>query len=390
MKRTGSIVIFALMMLSLIAIVTEQLIRSTIIGTSFIKTMIDREHAEMLALGGINVAIAQLNKGLVADKKEEKKDKAAKEGREETAEEKKIGEGEKGELTAMQKFIYHLLSHLNRWQVFRLSSVHDGIDGEVRICLSSEHGKININEAFDFKKNEFKKEYEAMLKTLEIPGKLPLGEFHKRMVEFLKKRGKKLYDVSELTNISNVEVMDIFYHPPQKPQKRQSAEPNSSIYLNDVFTLWTDDAKLDPLVFSDALCAIFGLRRPRATDPHFMKEEFKKIAAAFKKEWGADWDGNWKFLQPIYGEKPKALEPMKDIFSKSFNSKVYSVLSYGKVNNVEQRVLAIVKEVEEKPAQEKKGAEAKKEQETPEKPAQEKEAKKEKKRYFKIIRIYWL
>lgn len=386
MKRSGSVIIFALMMLSLIAIVTEQLIRSTIIGTTFVKTMIDREHAEMLALGGVNIAIAQLSKGIDADKKEEKKDKAAKEGRDETSEEKKAIDGEKGDLSTMQKFIFHLVSHLNRWQIFTLDSARDGVDGEVKICLTSEHGKINLNQAFDFKKNEFRKEYDAMLKTLEIPGKLALGEFHKRLVEFLKKRGKMLYDVSEITNISNVEVMDIFYHPPLMPQKRQTAEPNSSIYLNDVFTIWTDDALIDPLVFSDALCAIFGLRRPRATDPQFMKDEFKKMAAAFKKEWGADWDGNWKYLQPIYGEKPKALEPMKEIFTKSFNSKVYSVLSYGKVNNVEQRVLAIVKEVEEKPAQEKKGAEAK----TPEKPAQEKEAKKEKKRYFKIKRIYWL
>jgi hypothetical protein len=121
-----------------------------------------------------------------------------------------------------------------------------------------------------------------------------------------------------------------------------------------------------------------------------MKEDFKKLASTFKKNWGADWDGNWKLLQPIYGEKPKILSAFKDILVKSFNSKVYSVLSYGKVNNVEQRVIAIVKNIEEQSAQEKKGTEAKKEGAASEKPTQGKEGEKEKKHYFKIMRIYWL
>ncbi len=372
--KNGSIIIFALMMLSLIAIVTEQLIRSTIIGSSFVKTMIDREHAEMLALGGINIAIAQLNQGILADQKKEKTD------------EKQSTSGEKDELAPMQKFILHLVSNLNRWQVFNFDSMIDGVDGEVGICLSSEHGKINLNRAFDFKKQEFKKEYEILLKTLEIPGKIPLGEFHTRLVEFLKKRGKKMYDPSEIMSVAGFENLDIFYHPPQRPQKKHATEPNKDLYLCDIFTLWTEDATLDPIVFSDALCAIFGMRRPRSDDAYRMKEEFKTFATSFKKDLGSDWDGNWKILQPIYGEKPKALAPLKDVFAKNFNSKVYSVLSYGKVNKVEQRVLAIVKESEAPQDNQKKDSDTVE----PEKPAQDKDEKKEKKRYFKIMKIYWL
>ena len=234
-KKQGSVIIFALMMLSMIIIVTEQLIRSTLVGSVFTKTMIDREQAEMLALGGINIAIAQLNRGFVAEQKETKANQPA--HGESQGEQKKF-DSNNGELTAMQKFIFNLVSHLNRWQIFNLDGAIDGVSGEIGICLSSEHGKININEAFDFKKHEFKKEYEALLKTLEIPGKIQLGEFHSRLVEFLKKRGKKIYDPSEIMNVEGFENLDVFYHPPQRPLKNKPAEPNNDLYLCDIFTLF--------------------------------------------------------------------------------------------------------------------------------------------------------
>ncbi len=382
------------MMLSMIIIVTEQLIRSTLIGSVFTKTMIDREQAEMLALGGINIAIAQLNRGFVAEHKEAKADKPSQEG---LPGEQKIIDSDKGELTSMQEFIFNLVSHLNRWQIFNLNEAIDGVSGEIGICLSSEHGKINLNEAFDFKKQEFKKEYEALLKTLEIPGKIQLGEFHSRLVEFLKKRGKKIYDPSEIMNVEGFENLDVFYHPPQRPLKNKLAEPNKDLYLCDIFTLWTEDATLDPLVFSDALCAIFGIRRPLADDHQRMKEEFKKLAVSFKKDFGTDWEGNWKFLQPIYGEKPKVFGQLKDIFAKSFNSKVYSVISYGKINKIEQRLLAIIKSVDEQLPKDDKNKEADalkdpaaSKQQLSEKESKGKDESGKKGHRFKIMKIYWL
>ena len=48
------------MIISIIIMMTEQMIRGVMVGAGFTKTMVNREHAEMLALGGINIAIAQL------------------------------------------------------------------------------------------------------------------------------------------------------------------------------------------------------------------------------------------------------------------------------------------------------------------------------------------
>ena len=76
-----------------------------------------------------------------------------------------------------------------------------------------------------------------------------------------------------------------------------------------------------------------------------IKKNLKKLAMEFKDDWGKDWDANWKHLEGIYGTKPKLLSNIKDILVEKFNPKVYSVLSYGRVGQVEQRVLAVIKEI---------------------------------------------
>lgn len=391
--RSGSIVVFSLMMLSLIALITQQLIKSAMVGSKFIATMVDREHAEMLALGGVNIAIAQLNRGITAFENTEKKEEASKEGRDQTADEK---DADKKDAHPMQDFIEHLLAHLNCWQHFEFDTKQDGLSGLVSVAISSEHGKININEVFDFKKQAFKKEYEALLKTLEIPGLITGVEFHKRLEDFFKKRGKKIHDVSELIPAIGLQNMSIFYQPPVMPLKRQAAQPNMDVYLTDIFTIWSGEATIDPLVMSDSVRAMFGLRRSLATDAQLLKEAYKKVAEVFQPHWGRDWEGNWQHIQPIIGEKGKAVSALKDIFSKTFKSQVYSVLSYAKVNSVEQRLVAIIKlseeqdlakDKEEKNTEKSDGAS----QDTDNKDvkAQDKE-KKVKKKFFKIIRIYWL
>jgi hypothetical protein len=227
---------------------------------------------------------------------------------------------------------------------------------------------------------------------LSIPGKIPEGEFAKRLTEFLKKKCKKLYDVTELIDVPGFEHLDAFYTPPKKLQKGNT-QPNTNLALQDIFTVWTEDEKIDPLLLSDSLCAILGVRRPKADDNIKMKERFKKLASEFKDDWGKDWDANWKHLQEIYENKPRLLANIKDILVEKFSPKVYSVLSYAKVEQVEQQVLAIIKEVEEKSSSQEQG----KEEVGGEKPAEnlqtqpsDKKTGKKNQKFFKIVRLYWL
>jgi hypothetical protein len=379
-KPGGAVLIFSLMILSIIIILTEQLISSVMVGSSFTQAMIHKEHSKILALGGLNLAIAQLTFEKDTEKKTEAPEKTG---------------TDKDKATPLQKFVFKLISNLNRLQTFDLDSKIDGVSGQLKICISSEHGKININEAFDFKKQEFKKAYQFLLAGLEIPGKIPAGEFIKRITEFLKKRNKKLYDVSELIGVQGFEQLDAFYNPP-KLNAKGNGIPNDDLALQDIFTIWTDEENIDPILLSDSLCAILGLRRPRADDQKKQKDRFNKMAEEFKDDWGKDWDANWKHLQGIYDNKPKVLSNIKDILVEKFDPKVYSVLSYAKIENVEQRLLSIIKEIEEKQSDQTQkkpdqshGAD-KAAVENPQTQQPNEKTGKKGKKFFKIVRLYWL
>lgn len=395
-KKTssGSVVVFALMILSIIVLLTEQLIRGVYVGSNFTKTMIDREHAEMLALGGVNLAIAQLTLDKESTQSEEKtSDQAASEPHVEGEEKEGSGQGDKKDADKiLKKMLARVLPHLNRWQAFNLDEKLGEIDGQIKICITCESGKINLNEAFDFKKQEFKKEFDVLLKGLEIPGKMPAGEIYKTLTEFFKNRKRKLDDISELSGIKSFNQLDLFYRPPASASKGKKSEPNGMIALQDLFTLWTANEKIDPLWFSDALCAVAMVRRPCGDDAQRRKEQNKQFIDAFKKEWAQDWAANWKQLEPVYEQSPKLLEQIKKIFSQEFGPKVFSVLSCGKVGNVEQQLLAIIKEVDEANIVRKTDKEQEEKEKEHAQGAQESKDKKpgESKKFFKIVRLYWI
>ncbi|MFH0898817.1 MAG: hypothetical protein V1855_04515 [bacterium] len=391
-KNNGFVVIVALMMVSLMILLTQQLLQNVTVSSVFIKTMVDRERAEMLALSGLEIAMFNLLGKQEGKKKKEGGAPVAPATPPAPAAGSAKGT-EKKKLTEEQRFLQRILPFLNRWREYTLTEKLDGVDGQIKICISCEHGKININEIFDFKKQEFKKEYAALLQGLEIKGKFKAGEILKRLEEFLTKRRKKLDDVSELSSIKGLGHLDIFYKPPKagrviSERKKEPSAPNTDLTLQDIFTIWTDKAELDPLFFSDSLCAIFTLRRPRADDAKIMKDKFKNFIENFKKEWAGDWVANWKNLELFYEQTPKFLQNIKDVFSKQFEPTVYSVLSCGKVGQVEQYLLAIIKKVDKKQDEEKAQGKDEKASKGQAKPQGEESSKPEK--TFKIIRTYWL
>ncbi len=367
-KNPGAIVIVALMMVSVIVMLTEQLMRSVFVGSRFIKTMMDREKAKTLAISGINVVIAQLLPG-------DDKDKDSKDN------DDKKQDPNNAKAAASKRLLKVLLPNLNRWQTCTFTEKSDGIDATLKICIVSEQGKININETFDFEKQEFKKEYAEFLSKLVMPAKkIAEGEILKALQAFLIKRKKKLHDISELHEIKIFEGLDIFYKPPVEPQnKKEKAEPNQNLALQDIFTIWSGNAEMHPLLLSDALCNMLGLRRPHANDEVTMKEKYKQFLDEYRDDWGSDWDQNWKKVSLIYDNKPSNLKNLQPVLAKQFEPTIYSVLSCGKVGNAEQQLLAVIKKVQEK--------QDVKQQDVTQANAQQNQKPKEN---FKIIRVYWL
>ena len=139
-KQNSFVLLFTLSIMTLITALTFQLMRNVFVGTNFDKIMIDREYAEMIALGGIEVAMAQLQ---IKPPKNKKPDEP-------------LSEDEKTK--GIKTFLKRILPNLNRWQVFELTEQKDGIDGTLKISISSEDGKININKLIDQQKKTIKPE----------------------------------------------------------------------------------------------------------------------------------------------------------------------------------------------------------------------------------------
>ena len=370
MRRRGSVVLYALMTIAAIMFLLQGVIKGVFLNNRFTGVMLAREQAELLAYSGIQLAIAQLS---LVDDADEKKDRSP-------AENAKTPEQEENKKKlAMLK---RVLPNLNRWQTCVLRKKTDRVDGSIKFCISSEEGKLNINKVFDFASMSFKKPFADFIRRLEIKPTLKQGEVHDRLVEYFKKRKKRLYDVSELLTVPGLQTLDIFYSPPLAPPKDKPSQPNQNVTLLDVFTVWTDNDKINPLWFSDSWCGMLGLHRPRADDVEKQKDVFKKMFEQIKLDKKPNWDDQWSIVEPLYGQKPKVVSSLKDNFTKEFGSTVYSVLSCGKVEEVECQLLAILKEqaVPEKTAKPKDNAqnEAKTEPRDPVK------------KMFKILRIYWL
>ena len=356
-----------MLILSIITILTQQLVRSVFIGYTFSSSQLLANQARTLALGGVQLAISQLN----MDKKSKNED-----------EEKKGDPKEK----KIKKFLSRILPNINRWQSFELKEQFDGIDGQIDICISCENGKININKAFDFKKLEFNEDYKKLFKGLEIRGKLKAGEIEKKLTEFFKERKKPLNDISELTNVTGLEKIDIFYNPPDMPIGKKKSKTNSNIYLQDLFTTWSDKEQLDLLFLSDSILTVLGLRRPKADDKIVLKNQLKNFINSFNKDWLKNWESNWKQFSPIYGKNIKILKLSEKILSKEFGSNVYSVLSCGKIKNVEQKLLVVLQEIDKEKKDEPKEGSAKEKISTAKKEQEEESSSKT----FQIVRMYWL
>lgn len=359
-KQNGAVVIIALLMISVLVMITQQLMQSVYVGSRFTKTMMDRERAKTIALSGIQEAIAQLlpEPASTDDQKNKQPTQQSPNQQIDSAEEHK-------------QLLKILVPNLNRWQEFTFKEKTEGIDATLKICITCEQGKININEAFDFQKQEFKKPYDNLLSSLEIPNKLAAGDMLKALQEFLTQRKKKLDDISQLSEIKALKDLEIFYKPPLVPtDKKEKAQANKNLTLQDIFTVWTPKPEMHPLLFSDALCALLSLRRPMASDAKNMQGKYEQFFKVYRDDWAANWSENWKNLNPLYNtEKPisKDLEP---ILAKQFEPSIYSVLSYAKVGNAEQQLLVIIKKKTKKMTT---GAQSQQKRES-----------------FNIVRVYWL
>jgi hypothetical protein len=325
----GFILVLTLIILSIMVIMVTQLFNRGRIHLYFARAMIDREQAKMLALGGVQLAMSQLAIPPEEDKSEGKKDEKEKPN---------------PDITLLK----NVLPFLNVWQEFNLKEEVDGMQGMVKICISSEDGKIDINQIFDFSTKKFLNEgspsndVKKALNTLFSAAKRFLNnkDLFEPFEKFLKQRQYMLRDVTELLTIEefqNVFKDNVFYDPPASTKKEQRP-----VYLTDIFTIWSGETTMNSWLLSDSIRALFALKRSESSDRIEQEKSVEQLknVKSVSGDLKTMWEQN---LEKMYAKEFKALpQDLTMLLSNTFHAKTFSVLSYGTVGKITQKVLAII------------------------------------------------
>ncbi len=317
-KHPGFILPMVTMLLSIAVLLVMSMYRRGSIFVPFMTTIVHRQKAKQLALSGIQIAISELSE--VAKKKEQ---------------EKKVPPSEDQDNKLL---LSSLLPELNQWQEYLLKK--EGIKETIKISISAESGKIDLNEIYDFNKRSFKDSWKKILPILFQKIKKQMNIESKLFEPFeklLKERQYKFNDATELLTLEPFRVFagNIFYEPPKKDKKGKRP-----LYLLDIFTVYGTD-KMQPWLFSDSMRSILGIKRTVSKDQkkkEMVKEQLKK----FKSE--TDWKQQWNaVLKPVYGIELQGLPNGVDsVLDKKFAPTMFSVVSYGIVGDVTQRAYAII------------------------------------------------
>ena len=320
----GFILITTLMILSLAMVLISFIINRSTIFFPLAQTVIDREKAKELALGGLQLASSQLAYADVVEKKEKPNDQK-----------QQVDEGP----AQAKQFLKTLMPVLNRWQKVKLDFAKDGLDAEINICIMSEDGKINLNELYDFEKHTFVgsgKDQEELKKTLqEIFGNIKKVSDSEGLFEsleaFLKERNDKIRDITELLTIKEFSIFknNIFYTPEHKSGAKKP------LYLTDIFTLWTQNRTIDPWLISYSVRTILDLPEPNQGAVDNALKNFKESYT-----WPADWNNLFsKIYKKEFNSLPKGIT---QLLGTTFGPETFSVLSYAKVGSITHRLFAIL------------------------------------------------
>jgi len=250
-----------------------------------------------------------------------------------------------------KQFIIKILPILNSWQSFKLTKKNDGITGSIKICIGCEEGKIDINQLFDFQKKQFinegaqQKDYKKIMQKFFAMIKEVVGgdNLFKTFEKFLKGRKNKLYDPTELLTIKEFERFNknIFYTPDDIVSSEKK-EVKQIVYLQDIFTLWSGTREFNPWLLSHSLKVLLGLKTDAKTIGTKKEKKLQETMKQFKLPltWPNSWD---TMLAPLYGKKFDRLpKEVKSLITTKFEPKVFSVLSYGTVGDVTQKLFIIL------------------------------------------------
>ncbi len=296
----------------------------------------EKEIARLIARSGIDIAMSQLTI-FIQDKQEEKQ--ATKKDVTQPNDQSKQEETEKKDQESAADFI---LKNLNKWQTFDLEDKYEGLEATCEVYITSEQGKINLNNLYDFKEKKFRQ-----LGTLD----------GKKVLEFLTERLKPIFD-AEQKKVDLANLIEQAFQKNNGPLEdiSQLAQGNNGIVIynrlfpskeeSDKITFFelftTSQAKgIHPLVLTPSITLIAGFKKPgKDSKEKPTNEQIDNIINKQINDWKAEWDN---VLSKIYGQNYDSIpETIKSLFANKFEPNLFFVVSYGKVGSVTEKVAALI------------------------------------------------
>lgn len=311
--RAGSALLIILCFLGILGALTQQLVKTSFLTIRMLNQEIKRTKAQLLAQNGLTLAIAQLTQEL---------------------EIKKNTTETNPKVENLQK----ILSNINRWQTFPLKKELDGIQGTIKIYIACEEGKIPLQNLIDPGTKKILKPYQELLKNIHQSNDKKPKDLTSGLTSFLQKKDVLVEDPSQAGPFFELPLIVNQVNP-----KARGAQKDHPALL-DVFSLWNTTQKINPLFFSRSCSSLFKLKSSQTVtrDDKDQKELYHRIAETVSKEWGSDWEKNWSALTPLYGAKPQMSAETTALFSEAVEPSVFSVVSCGIVQGIEQRLYAII------------------------------------------------
>lgn len=395
-SKPGYIVILAVMIIAAMTALVTSVVNRMMVYTKLQYVLADREQARMLALSGLQIAIAQLisdapttfTTEMPLSRQQEPALRASGQGNpggqqlDRGADAQKKTAEDKSPAAQFKK----VLPIINRWQQFAFTEDQGGIAGSCEIYIAAEQGKINLNALYDFKKKQFVKPDPAVaypglpprqamadkpgqqsqsqgsksgasqavdgLKILQAVGDLfPIkGQiFAEAVGDVFKARGRPLVDVTELLSDKKFQKLkDMLFIAPEKERSAQDSKKERAALL-DLFTVETNAEQkngLQPLVISRSVGLMLQLKAINNVD----KKMFDKLVESLKNlkipvQWQQQWD---QLLSPVYGKQYNVLSnDIKQLFATEFETLTFSVVCYGKFRNTLIKVYAVLARQEE-------------------------------------------
>lgn len=331
-KKSGFIFIYVLLLSLLILSLGTYIFNRGVTFPSYVKTSTRNEQAQQLAFSGLHWARALL--AISKKKKDESvSTKAAPDGK--TQENK--NENIFNEIST-------IFPNINQWQVFDLKEHVDGIDGVLKICITNEEGKININSLFDFKNKKFVNEKIIDLLSLKLEH-FGIKDFKSHIEQFFKKRGYPLTIITEILEDDYFKeaFKDKVFYTPLSSDELKDKKSKGNIYLTDLFTTYTPtELKINPWLFSDSVSQLFDVRRASSQKIEERKKHIESLKNEFKTSY--DWQKDFKkCLQPMY---EKSIDQYITFLKNDLTLRYFGVLCEGLFAGSIKKVYAILQKKE--------------------------------------------